>query len=94
MARKFAYRLQNEAGHDVKKQIQSGYQLATYHAIDDKSLKALTGLYNMAFSRFKNDPVKTCKMVGGMGQNTNAETAALIVVTNALLNLDEVITKN
>jgi len=33
-------------------------------------------------------------MVGVMSNHTNAETAALIVVTNAILNLDEVIMKN
>jgi hypothetical protein len=33
-------------------------------------------------------------MVGEMGESTNAETAALTVVGNAILNLDEVVTKN
>jgi hypothetical protein len=93
MARHFAYRLQNEAGNDVKKQIEKGYQLATFHTIDDKSLRALLELYNTAFDRFKNDADKTCQMVGWMAKSANAETAALIVVTNALLNLDEVVTR-
>ncbi len=91
MARHFAYRLQNEAGNEIIKQIKKGYQLATYHEIDPKSLEALLELHNKALARFRNDPEKTCKMVGVMGKHTNAETAALIVVTNAILNLDEVI---
>jgi hypothetical protein len=33
-------------------------------------------------------------MVGGMGNNTTAEIAALIVVANAILNLDELVTRN
>jgi hypothetical protein len=33
-------------------------------------------------------------MTGGMNEHTNAATAALIVVANAILNLDEVVTKN
>ena len=94
MARHFAYRLQNEAGNEVKQQIEKGYQLATCHAIDDKRLDALLELYNMAYNQFKKDAEKTCEIVGGMGKHTNAETAALIVVANALLNLDEVVTKN
>ena len=52
MARHFAYRLQNEAGNEVKQQIEKGYQLAT-HPIDDKSLAALLELYNKAYSQFK-----------------------------------------
>ena len=39
-------------------------------------------------------PATTCEITGGMNAQTNAETAALIVVANAMLNLDEVITKN
>jgi len=93
MARHFAYRLQNEAGNDITQQIRKGYQLATYHAIDAKSLGALLELYNKAFDQFKNNADKTCKMVGVMDKHTNAETAALIVVANAILNLDEVIMK-
>jgi hypothetical protein len=33
-------------------------------------------------------------MIGVNGEHTNPETAALVVVANAILNLDEVITKN
>ena len=94
IARHFAYRMQNEAGNDVQQQIKEGFELATNHAIDDKSLQALMKLYNTAFSQFKNDADKTCEMIGEKGKHTNAETAALTVVANAILNLDEVVTKN
>lgn len=92
-ARYFAFRMQANAT-DVKKQISNGYTLSTYKKIDDKSLQALLNLYYNAFAQFKNDATKTCEMVGSMGSKTNAETAALIVVANAMLNLDEVVTKN
>jgi hypothetical protein len=94
MARHFAFRLQREAGSEVKQQIKKGYELATNHSIDDNSLQELLNLYNVAFDRFKNDPDKTCRMIGEMGSHTNAKTASLIMVTNALLNLDEVVTRN
>ena len=87
-------RLQNEGGTEIRQQIAKGYQLATYHAIDGKSLAALLELYNTAHDQFKNNAEKTCEIVGGMGEHTNAETAALVVVANALLNLDEVIMRN
>ncbi len=94
IARHFAYRLQKDAGSDVTKQISKGYALATNHTINDKSLSALMNLYNTAYTQFKNDPDKTCGIIGGMNEHTNPETAALTVVANAMLNLDEVVTKN
>ena len=93
MARHFAYRLQKEGGDDIKQQIAKGYKMATYHAIDDKSLSALQELYAIAYDRFKDDSDKARKILGGK-ENNDAKTAALVVVTNALLNLDEVVTRN
>jgi len=94
MARHFAYRLQNEAGSDVQKQIARGFEIATYHPISNKSLNTFLSLYNAAFSRFKTDPTKACELIGWKAKEFKPETAALIVVTNALLNLDEVVMKN
>jgi hypothetical protein len=93
-ARNFAYRMQGEAGSDAAKQVRTGFKLATYHDIDEKSLNALMNLYNIAYRQFKTDADKTCEMIGGIGDHTNAETAALTVVANAIFNLDEVVTKN
>ena len=90
MARHFAYRMQKEAGTGITQQIKKGFELATWHTIDGKSLQALTNLYNVAYNKFKNDADKTCEMIGEMNEHTNAETAALVVVANAILNLDEV----
>lgn len=94
-SRNFAYRIQKEAGNDVAQQIKTGYKIATYHDIDEKSLNALMKLYQTAYTQFKDDADKTCEMVGGMSEeHTNAETAALTVVANAILNLDAVVTKS
>ena len=81
-------------GGDVKTQISKGFQLATYQQINDKSLNALLNLYNKALNQFNNNKNEICEMTGGMNEHTNAATAALIVVANAILNLDEVVTKN
>src|SRR5207344_991724 len=75
IARHFAFRMQKEAGNDVKLQIKKGFELATNHTIDEKSLQALIKLYNTAFNQFKNDPDKRCEMLGGMSIQTNAKTA-------------------
>lgn len=92
-ARHFAFRMQ-QYGSDVKTQISKGFQLATYQAINDKSLAALLGLYNNALNNFRHNNKEICEMTGGMNEHTNAETAALIVVANAILNLDVVVMKN
>jgi hypothetical protein len=94
MARHFAQRMQTESGTNVQQQIKNGYKWATFHAADEKSLAALVRLYNIAFSQFKTDPDKTIEMLGGQTKDAKAETAALTVVANAILNLDEVLTKN
>lgn len=94
IARHFANRMQKAAGADVSKQISAGFSIATNHEIDERRIKALMNLYNTAYQKFRNDPLKTCKMNGDAGYPTDAETAALTVVANAILNLDEVVMKN
>ena len=93
IARNFAYRMK-EKTNDPKEQISKGFKLATYKDIDTKSLEAMEKLYHTAYAQFKNDKDKACEIIGGMNNYTNAETAALTVVANAMLNLDEVVTKN
>jgi len=94
MARHFAYRMQKEAGSDVEKQISKGYEMAMYKPITANKLQALKKLYGDAYTKMKNDKDKTCEIIGEMNEHDNPETAALVVVANAMLNLDEVITKN
>ncbi|MDB5278405.1 MAG: hypothetical protein JWR61_3360 [Ferruginibacter sp.] len=94
LARHFAYRMQTLAGSEVAKQIKTGFKLATHHEIDAGSLQALTNLYKKGYDQFKNNADNTCEIVGGINEHTNPETAALTVVANAILNLDEVVTKN
>jgi hypothetical protein len=57
-------------------------------------LQALKKLYGDAYTKMKIDKDKTCEIIGEMNEHDNPETAALVVVANAMLNLDEVITKN
>jgi hypothetical protein len=94
IARNFAYRMQALAAKDVPAQIKKGFQLATMHDIDANSLKALLNLYNTALNKLKKDEEKTCELIGAPNEHNNPETAALTVIANALLNLDEVVTKN
>ncbi|HSU49533.1 MAG TPA: DUF1553 domain-containing protein, partial [Segetibacter sp.] len=94
IARHLAARIQNKAGADVSKQISAGYSLATNREIDERKKTALIKLYNRAFDKFKTDSAGPCNMNGNTGYPTDAAVAALTVVANAILNLDEVIVKN
>jgi hypothetical protein len=94
MARAFAFRMQKEGGTTVSQQIAHGYQVALNKPMPKEALTVMLRLYEEAIPKFREDDYKTCEMVGSTHKNRNAETAALVVVANAILNLDEVITKN
>ena len=94
MARHFALRMKKEGGEQVQQQISKGYELATYKTIAPATLNELMILYNEALRKFKKDNVKTWSMVGPTDGDKSPEMAALVVVANAMMNLDELITKN
>ncbi|MGZ5134754.1 MAG: DUF1553 domain-containing protein [Flavitalea sp.] len=94
MARAFAYRMKKEAGNDVRQQIGKGYEIAMYKPVSTPKLNVFENLYRNALEKFRKDKDKTCEMIGFMSEHNNPETAALVVVANAMLNLDELITKN
>ena len=93
MARHFAFRMQELGGNTIQKQIQKGYEAMMYRNISATKLNALVELYNKSIAKFKNDKDAVCEMMGAMFKNNNAETAALVVVANAMLNLDEWVNK-
>ena len=94
MARNFAFRMQELGGSTVQKQIQKGYEAMMYKNISPAKLNALVELYNKSITKFKNDKDAVCEMMGAMFKNNNSETASLVVVANAMLNLDEWVNKN
>ncbi len=65
-----------------------------YKPLEARKLAILKTLYGDAYAKFSKDADKTCEMAGGPGVHDNPETAAYIVIAEALLNLDEVITKS
>lgn len=106
-AQHFAYRMQALGGADPEQQISKGYALAMVKPISEPRLESLKKLYQTSLAEFKTDAHKTAEMTGApdkidkkkkAADNTtkryDPETAALIVVANAMLNLNEVITKN
>ncbi|WP_235921052.1 DUF1553 domain-containing protein [Foetidibacter luteolus] len=93
MSRLFAYHLQKEGGKSVQQQIAKGYELMLYKPIAPAKLQSLLKLYNEALVKFRKNKEQVCAINGGMNEYATPETAALIVVANAMLNLDEVVTK-
>jgi hypothetical protein len=93
MARHLAYRMQEQGGKEIANQIQKGYEAMMYKPITEVKLNALVELYNKSINKFKKDGDATCEMIGVMDEHNNAETAALVVVANAMLNLDEWVNK-
>jgi hypothetical protein len=65
-----------------------------YKHITENRLKTLLELYDRSLSSFKKDKMNTCEMIGEMNKHNNPESAALVVVANAMLNLDEWLNKN
>jgi hypothetical protein len=85
---------QRSGGDPVDAVISRGYELLMYKPLEARKLAILKTLYNDAYAKFSKDADKTCEMAGGPGVHDNPETAAFVVVAEALLNLDEVITKS
>ena len=94
MARLFALRMKKEAGDDVEQQISKGYELMLYKSLPKAKLNVFVKLYNESVAEYKVDGEKTRKLSGDSTNSASASTAAMVVVANAMMNLDEVVTKN
>lgn len=94
MARHLAARMEKEGSKDVAMQISKGYEMTMFHPISKEKLEALQKLYSQAAAAFEKDKDKACEMINNGNDKTDAGKAALILVANAMLNLDEFITKN
>jgi hypothetical protein len=91
-ARHFALVLQKENPGNVDQQIRKGFEQAVGHEIDENSLGALKKLYETALLKYRQQPERVRAL--GTNKMVQPEQSALLVVTNAILNLDEYVTKN
>ena len=95
MARKFAARLERAVANYPQQQITIAYERATGYAIEAPALATLMKLYQGALQKFNASKENACAMAGiYSGKDDTAAAAALVVVINTILNLDEVVTKN
>ena len=87
-------------GDQTAARIRHGFRLATSRAPDDTELAALTEYYKDEHARFSADPEAAAKLVRSApaaagweaGDRELIDWAALAMVANVLLNLDETIT--
>jgi hypothetical protein len=75
---------------DSENQIIMCYQSALQHEPNRKDLKALVNLYEVTLENFRKKPKEIKAYLKG---NQKPELAALSVVANAIINLDEFVTK-
>ncbi len=79
------------AGNTTEERISSGYEVALFHTISERKLVALTSLYSNAFDQYKLDKKASQQIL--KTENSPPELAAMTIVANAILNLDEFLTK-
>ncbi len=92
-ARYFANRIFEKEKKSVEKQVSLAYHLATGRKADDAKAKVLGKLYQQSLAGFAEQKEDMEKICGEETIQVSPEMAALVVVANAVLNLDEVLVK-
>lgn len=77
---------------NVDENISIGYEIATYSKISPEKLEALKELYRISLNEFESNNESIGQFLY-FQDNPNANLAALTVVANAIMNLDEFLTK-
>jgi hypothetical protein len=91
-AQHFAKRVIKLVPQNASQQICKAYELAFNKPISIEQQKVFEKLYHTALIKYQQDNFKIEQITGN--KNATAGSAALIMVTSALLNTDEFLTKN
>jgi hypothetical protein len=91
-ARGLACKMMSGNGNTADEQLKAGYKLATLREPAAANLAVLKNLYTKSLTYYKERP-EEIELITGEAESADIHLAALTVVSNAILNLDEVITK-
>lgn len=94
MARYFAQRMKKDGGGDIGKQISEGYKRMLFREIPPESLLALEELFRESLKELQKDDQAVAEITGKQPAFNDATDAALVMVANAMLNLDEIVMRN
>ncbi len=81
-------------GSSPVEQIKSGYKMTMFKPIAPDKLETLQKLYTNTLANFKNDRENTNALLEGLSETEQTPAlASLVIVANAMMNLDEFLTK-
>lgn len=87
--------MMDDKKHPIEEVISNSYEKATGRSINTEKKQFLLGLYQASVEKLGTDSARIKIMLSDtLYKKGQKELAAMAVVTNAILNLDEVITKN
>lgn len=81
-----------QVSENLEKNIAIGYEKATYSKITPTKLEALKKLYTTSLIEFENN-IDTASPFFHLEKKPSTKLAALTIVANAIMNLDEFLTK-
>lgn len=85
------------ASNDLKDQVRIGYKKALFYEADENTLNVLERLYENAWDHFSKNPEFATLMIKTKSQyepDEQKQIASLTLVANAIMNLDEFLTKD
>jgi hypothetical protein len=88
-----AGRMMSEGGEEAAGRAARGFRLCVAREPDGTELAVLVELYRAQRAVYSRRPEDARALVGEVGARDSVELAAWTVVANALLNLDETITR-
>lgn len=92
---KLAKGIMKDKNADIRQKISKAYEMATGQPITSQKVIVLDDLYTQSLKKLGNDQERIKKMMSdSLYKKEDRQLAAMSMVTNAILNLDEVITKN
>ena len=91
---KFAMRVLKEKSNNIDSSIASAYRLATGNYPSPNKVASLKNLYHISYNKFNRDTSSISLLLRDSIAQKNPVVAAMSVTANAILNLDEVISKN